>query len=214
MKTTFTSNRTLSSFSHVHVHVRNSFESTIKRPSRAGSTLQCDRRGPVAIKNKKPADFGFKRLGNYSLLHWLRNLDELFLLEPVTLSEPWFAMSGHVASMIKILETEGVFSPEALHRLGQRSMHRGILPFRVKSQLSWQLILCQLPDLDICRRTPLVQLFSAPWFQLAILAGEDPTSIVQEPKVPFKWSRVHSLFKNDQIRWLRSFRLFCRGVTS
>ena len=28
--------------------VRNSFESTIKRPSRAGSTLQCDRRGPVA----------------------------------------------------------------------------------------------------------------------------------------------------------------------
>ena len=30
--------------------VRNSFESMIKRPSRAGSTLQCDRRGPVAIK--------------------------------------------------------------------------------------------------------------------------------------------------------------------
>ena len=29
--------------------VRNSFESTIKRPSRAGSTFQCDRRGPVAI---------------------------------------------------------------------------------------------------------------------------------------------------------------------
>ena len=28
--------------------VRNSFEPAIKRPSPAGSTLQCDRRGPVA----------------------------------------------------------------------------------------------------------------------------------------------------------------------
>ena len=35
--------------------VRNSFESTIKRPSRAGSTLQCDRRGPVAISFAKNA---------------------------------------------------------------------------------------------------------------------------------------------------------------
>ena len=32
--------------------VCNSFESTIKRPSRAGSTLQCDWRGPVAISRR------------------------------------------------------------------------------------------------------------------------------------------------------------------
>jgi len=46
--------------------VRNSFESTIKRPSRAGSTLQCDRRGPVAIKTGRRFWDGMLRTGSVS----------------------------------------------------------------------------------------------------------------------------------------------------
>lgn len=149
------------------------------------------------IKGKKPADFGFQRLGLYSLLHAWRGLDEfmlsddLFLLDyepkPVTLSEPWWVMSEHVRGMVVLLEEEGVFSPRSFYDRLQQSMHRGIMPIPIRSQLSLQLLLCQVgPVLETAQFTPLVELFRTPWYQIAIIEGDDPTSMIIEPKILFE----------------------------